>query len=93
MGPYYAYASTSDTGCISTVRVPVVATINYVPIVNTTKNASRCGTGSVTLSATAEIGTIRWFDGSSNQVGTGKYFYYSIFKCYYNLLCSVLVFE
>jgi len=69
---YYASASTDDIGCVSVDRVPVVATINYVPIVNTTMNASRCGAGSVTLTASAEVGTIRWYDASNNQVGTGN---------------------
>lgn len=70
---YYVSASTSNTGCTSE-RIPVVATVNYVPIVNTTKNASRCGAGSVTLSASAEVGTIRWYDANNNQVGTGNTF-------------------
>ncbi|MFY7884142.1 MAG: hypothetical protein ACOVOV_04775, partial [Dolichospermum sp.] len=67
------YVAASNNGCTS-VRVPVLATVNYVPVVNTTMNASRCGAGSVTLSASAEVGTIRWFDASYTQVGTGNTF-------------------
>ncbi|MFA6150709.1 MAG: T9SS type A sorting domain-containing protein [Chitinophagaceae bacterium] len=42
--------SISDTGLV------------YNPLVNTSSGASRCGPGSVTLSATGSDGTINWFD-------------------------------
>jgi PKD repeat protein len=46
--------------CIS-ARTAVIATVNTTPSITATTPASRCGTGSVTLQATASAGTIQWF--------------------------------
>ncbi|MCR4034027.1 MULTISPECIES: T9SS type B sorting domain-containing protein [Flavobacterium] len=55
-----------DAGCESN-RKPVVATINHTPNVPVATNTtvSRCGTGSVTLEASSNIGTINWFTSST----------------------------
>lgn len=62
-------------GCNST-RVAVTVTINSVPMINSTMGASRCGTGSVTLSAAASSPTIKWFDAATGgtEVGSGNSF-------------------
>ncbi|RZJ73542.1 PKD domain-containing protein [Flavobacterium sp.] len=65
--------------CIS-VRTEVVATVNTTPTVTSTTPASRCGTGSVTLQATASAGTLSWFSlpsggiflGSGTSLATGN---------------------
>lgn len=57
---YYA-ETTSAQGCTS-VRIPVVATVNAMPTITTTTPATRCGLGSVTLQATASVGTTIWYN-------------------------------
>lgn len=55
-----------DAGCESN-RKPVIATINHTPNtpVATNTTVSRCGTGSVTLEASSNIGIINWFTAST----------------------------
>ncbi|MDR3184951.1 MAG: hypothetical protein LBT49_06050 [Prevotellaceae bacterium] len=63
---YYAEARNTATGCVSSGRTPVTATVNAVPTVTSTTPASRCGGGAVTLSAGASGGaTIDWYNASS----------------------------
>jgi len=56
------YAEATNGGCTSLVRTSVTATINEIPVITSTTPASRCGDGSVTLQATASIGTINWYN-------------------------------
>lgn len=58
-----------------TSRIPVVATIKTIPSITAANTpVSRCGAGSVTLQATADIGTINWYStptgGSIEATGT-----------------------
>ncbi len=69
---YFFYDWQIETeGCISE-RTAVVAEISAAP---STQNASRCGTGSVSLSA-AGSGNLNWYDAQSggNLVNTGASF-------------------
>ncbi|HRH67530.1 MAG TPA: T9SS type A sorting domain-containing protein, partial [Bacteroidia bacterium] len=61
-------------GCNS-LRVPVQAIVNTAPVSPLVSDASRCGDGTVTLTATA-ADSIFWFDSSSggNQIGAGNTF-------------------
>ncbi|HRH67119.1 MAG TPA: CotH kinase family protein, partial [Bacteroidia bacterium] len=56
-------------------RIPVQAIVNSIAAAPVTQNASRCGTGSVTLTAT-DTALIRWFNAISGgtQVGSGTSF-------------------
>ncbi len=65
------YLETGNT-CRSS-RISVQAIVNAVPPAPSVTNASRCGTGTVTLSASSPE-AIYWFDQSrgGNQVGTGN---------------------
>ncbi len=51
-------------------------TIHGIPSVASTVPSSRCGTGTVSLGATASSGTINWYDAASggNLVGSGSNF-------------------
>jgi len=71
--PYYVDATSA--GCVSE-RTSVEATVNTIPTITGTTPASRCGTGTVTLSATSDIGTIDWFTSSANgsSIGSGSSF-------------------
>ena len=58
-----------------TSRIPVVATINTIPTITSTNTpVPRCGPGSVTLQATADIGNINWYStvtgGTIEATGT-----------------------
>jgi Ig-like domain CHU_C associated len=52
------YAEAVNNGCVSTSRTQVLANINPIPQVQTAVNGSRCGAGTVLLSAIAESGTL-----------------------------------
>lgn len=69
------YVQSTDGSCQS-ARIPVIVTVNDRPFNTTANGASRCGTGSVTLSATYTTGTINWYDAPSggNLVFTGSNF-------------------
>ncbi len=56
------YVEATNGSCTTLVRTAVTATINEIPVLTSTTPASRCGDGSVTLQATASIGTINWYD-------------------------------
>jgi len=59
---YYAEARNQATGCLSATRTSIVATINPVPVAPAAQGASRCGAGSVNISATPGPGqVIDWF--------------------------------
>ena len=56
------YVEAANGTCISASRTAITATINAIPVITSTTPASRCGDGSVTLQATASIGTINWYN-------------------------------
>lgn len=70
------YAESKNAGCASSTRAAVLATINALPAtVTTVTNASKCGSDTMTLSATAATGmTINWYSDSTTstvlQAGT-----------------------
>ncbi|WP_299251840.1 hypothetical protein [uncultured Cytophaga sp.] len=55
------YVDATNNGCTTASRTSVVATVNAIPTISGTTANSRCGTGTVALSATASAGTISWF--------------------------------
>lgn len=71
---YYVLASVN--GCVQGVRVPVVASVLPIPIVNTVSDNLVCNSGSGSLSATASAGTINWYDSAvgGNLIFTGNTF-------------------
>ena len=70
------FAEATNGVCTSLVRTSVTATINEIPVITSTTPASRCGDGSVTLQATASIGTINWYNAPTGGtlVATGGSF-------------------
>src|SRR5204863_261118 len=66
---------TSAAGCEGP-RTEVVATVNAIPAAPTAGPNSRCGPGTVSLTASGCTGTLKWYDAASggNQVGTGSPF-------------------
>jgi PKD repeat protein len=65
----------SSTGTCTSARTPVLATMNLTPTVTATPN-SRCDSGTVTLSASANVGILSWYAASSggSALGTGTSF-------------------
>ena len=70
------YVEAANGTCISASRTAITATINAIPVITSTTPASRCGDGSVTLQATASIGTINWYNAPTGGtlVATGGTF-------------------
>jgi len=73
---YYVDATVIATGCTTGTRTAVTATVNTTPTISGTTPASRCGTGTVDLGATASAGTINWYAALTGgaSLGTGMYF-------------------
>ncbi|HLP65578.1 T9SS type A sorting domain-containing protein [Flavobacterium sp.] len=70
------YVESSSASCTTVTRTAVTATVNEQPVITSTTPASRCGDGSVTLQATASIGTIYWYNAPTGGtlVATGGTF-------------------
>jgi hypothetical protein len=62
------YVEATANGCSSPTRSAVTATINPIPTITSTTPASRCGSGSVVLGATASAGAVNWM---ANPTGGG----------------------
>ena len=74
---YYVEARNTTTGCLSSTRTAVTATINPVPAAPTVTNGSRCGTGTVNLSASVSSGSVAdWYNNLSGgaSINTGTSF-------------------
>ncbi len=65
------YVDATNTGCTTTSRTAVIATVYTVPSITATIPDSRCGAGTVNLGATASAGTINWYAASSGGVSLG----------------------
>jgi hypothetical protein len=63
------------SGCSDT-STAVAVTVNAIPTITASTPASRCGTGTVVLGATASAGNINWYAGSTGgtSLGTGASF-------------------
>ena len=70
------YVDATASGCTTSARTAVTATVNTTPNITGTTPASRCDAGTVTLGATASAGTINWYASSSggSSLGTGTSF-------------------
>lgn len=66
---------TGNCGNVNPIRSYIVA-IGDLPVITSTKNNSRCGSGTVNLEATASAGTINWYSTESGgkSLGTGTTF-------------------
>jgi len=70
------YVDATATGCTTGSRSPVTATINAIPAITGTTPVGRCGSGTVSLSATTSAGTTNWYDSSTggSLLGSGATF-------------------
>lgn len=66
------YAEAMNGSCVSAVRTAVIATVNTIPTITSTTNASRCGSGTVALSAVASAGTYSWFTTETGGTSLGS---------------------
>lgn len=60
------YVDATLNSCVSTSRTAVIATVNSVPTISGTTPASICGSGTLSLQATASAGSVNWYDASTN---------------------------
>ena len=70
------YVQTTDGTCTSS-RTPVVYTVTgAIPSILSTSGGDHCGSGTVTLNATADSGTLNWYSASTGGtlLGTGTSF-------------------
>jgi len=77
---YYVATVNTVTGCLSSPRLPVVATVEILPIpTGVTVSAARCGSGAVSLSATPGVGgdQVLWYQPTNTQIGSGSPFVYN----------------
>jgi photosystem II stability/assembly factor-like uncharacterized protein len=70
------YVEANENNCVSSNRTAVNATIKAFPTISNTSPNERCGSGTVTLNASASAGNIKWYDAMSggNLLGTGNAF-------------------
>jgi gliding motility-associated-like protein len=53
-----------DNGCPT--RLPIIATVNTIPVITSTNTpVARCGTGTVSLQASSNVGIINWYATAS----------------------------
>ncbi|MES2575754.1 MAG: T9SS type B sorting domain-containing protein [Bacteroidota bacterium] len=70
------YVDATATGCTTSTRTEVIASINAVPTITSTTPNSRCDSGTVALGATASVGIINWYNvpTGGSSLGTGTSF-------------------
>jgi hypothetical protein len=75
-GGSYTFYAEASTGSCTSARVPVTYTYIPTPIITSVGSNSRCGAGIVTLTTSADSGTISWYDAATggNLVATGTSF-------------------
>ena len=66
------YAEAINGSCTSASRTSVTATVNTQPTISASVTGSRCGTGTVSIQATASSGSIEWFTASSGGSSIGS---------------------
>ena len=62
---------TNANGCTAITPAIYNITVNSIPTITSTTPASRCGTGSVTLGATASAGTVNWYSSLTGGTSLG----------------------
>lgn len=65
------YAIAGFVGCQST-PVPCVITVNALPASPTVNGDSRCGSGSITLTANSPLSIITWYDANGSVLSNGS---------------------
>ncbi|MGD0710789.1 MAG: C1 family peptidase, partial [Bacteroidales bacterium] len=70
MAGTYSLSVTDANGCTGTASTAV--TVNTTPTITATTPASRCGTGTVALGASASAGTINWYAALTGGTSLGS---------------------
>jgi hypothetical protein len=70
------YYVESSNGTCSSTRTAVLATVNATPSITSTTPSQICDSGTVTLNATANVGTLNWYNVATGGsiLGTGSSF-------------------
>ena len=64
----YTATATDGNGCSKQSTTTATVTVNPLPALPTASDVSRCGAGSVTLSATGTGGTLNWYNVSTGGI-------------------------
>ena len=59
------YIDATSNGCTSNSRTAITATVTTTPTITSTISATKCGSGSLTLQATASAGTVSWYSNTT----------------------------
>jgi hypothetical protein len=68
----YYRALVTNGSCAAATSNTIIINISSSPTLSSTTGASRCGTGTVTLQATAAAGTINWYAASTGGASLGN---------------------
>jgi len=70
------YVNATSNGCTTASRTAILATVFTIPAVSSSVSASRCGEGTVNLTAVASSGTLNWYAAPTGGalLGTGSPF-------------------
>jgi hypothetical protein len=71
----YSLVARNAFGCLDS-SASILVTVNAIPTITASTPASRCGTGTVVLGATASAGTINWYSAATGgtSLATGASF-------------------
>jgi hypothetical protein len=58
------YAEADNGGCVSASRTEVVGAVSALPTVTVPSTFSRCGAGTLTLTASTDLGELRWYNAA-----------------------------
>ena len=59
------FIDATNNGCTSNSRTAITATVTAIPIITSTISAAKCGSGSLTLKATASAGIAYWYSSAT----------------------------
>lgn len=62
------YIAASNNGCTTSVRTPIIATIDTIPMMNSFTSAELCDSGTAVITAVPNTGTVYWYDQWSGGV-------------------------
>lgn len=66
------YVDATSGSCTTASRTAVNATINAIPSITSVTDGSRCGVGTINLSATASAGTVNWYSSAVGGTSEGS---------------------
>ena len=66
------YVDATNNTCTTASRTSVVASVNTTPTIISVASGTRCGTGTVSISAVASAGTVNWYTSATGGISIGS---------------------